>query len=689
MRLFAILLVTAFGSYCFSQAANSSLKIDSGKSLRIEYKSAPWNKNPNSVDTAWLLFRDAGSGSLARIEMQETSENSGIFTGSFRIGFQANADVLPEIYLVPRKMMESADPIKKIAPLIKDGTLLRKPFFLRQASGDLQIIAVFDTREQAVRAYQEYKSTSKPIVDRSALEAQARQKMALETQKSEAAVKAQENERQRIEAEEKRKRDELLKRQAEMNEAEKARRKAEAKSLAEQAMALYKAEKYPEAEAKFQKAIELDPSNDAAYFPYGVSLYKNQKYNQSLVALNLAKGSEANPTERDFFVALNHMKLKEQDAAIKEFNSVKEKNDKVLSPSAAFYVGVLEFQRENYDVAKPAFEYTLDNSSDPRMDQQAEAYIEQIANIKMFQLLKSKKFILGFNWGLMYDSNILSQAAANAQTSLNGIRAAYGGSVEYRPIYSENYEFSVALNVNDMYSWDTSFQPKQEFQNTDPLVVNLSFPYRYKGKALEKPYILTLTPAIETIYMNVSSEKSGVGVREQIVSSSILKADNMFVMTDDYFASYAIEVRNDYSLIDTADDDSQTANKITMSTSQTHFKNKKKTEASTYDGSLAYNMAKGKNQRFARADAGASYTMPWKSDTTVNGRFGIFYSPYSDSTDSRIDNGLILTGDLRKPLNEAWAGVLNASFMKNNSNIESDAYDKYSIMAGVTYSGLF
>jgi hypothetical protein len=661
-------------------AQSTYLKMDPKKPVKVDYQAKSWNKSPDKIDTAAILFRDAGSGRLAKIEMQESEANSGYFIGFYQIGFRPDADVLPEVYVVPQKMLSSQDQLKKIEQLIKEGTLLKKPFFLRQESSALQAISVFDTREQAVQAYQDHKS-SKPIVDRAALEAQQRAKMAAEKLKMEELAKVQALERQRIEAEEKRKIEEMKRKQLELDAATKLARQKQAKELAEQAMALYRKEDFVGAEAKFAKSTELDPENNTYYYQYGVTLYKNEKFNQSLVALNLAVGKEVNPVEREFYIALNHMKLKEFDSAYKEFLDVKNKNYKTISPSAAFFAGVIDFQKERYDESQKLFEYTLDNSEDVRMDEQAEAYIEQIANIKSFLANKAKKFIFTGNLGLMHDSNI-TNAADGTSTNLSGFRWVYGGSFEYRPIYTQAHEFSAVLAINDMYTTTSGFKAEAAYQNTDPLTTSFSFPYKFKGLALGKPYQMTLSPAIESTNLN----SDGSGARERIVDSTVLKNDHTFVMNEDWFSTYSLEFRNDNSKIDTTTTpaENQTATKITLSTNQTFFKNKKKTEATIYDFAIANNAAKGDNQKYQKIDLGIGYTMPWNWGTTWNGKVSIGQSTYGSHASSRKDMVYTLTTGLQKPINDNWASSGNLTYTNNGSNLDANKYSKYTLMLGMS-----
>lgn len=675
----------------WAQEDARKLKLDGRKPIRLEYIAPAWNKDPRKNDLSAVIIRDSLSGRVAKVEMTETSENSSIFVGIYQINFQAGADstadITPEVYIAPLAMINSDQHLQRISSLIKENLLLRKPYFLRVEKG-IQVISVFDSRAQALEAYQTYlrNSGGKPLVDPAALEAQrlalknAEEKARLEQAAAAAAA------RTKIEEDEKRHQEELRKREALLNEQQRLERKAKAVKIAEEALEFYKKGDAKSAEDKFNQAIELDPENTSYSFQYGVTLFKNDKYNRAIVLLDMATGENVNANERDYYKALSHMKLQEYEEGYKIFTSLESRNDKSTSSLAAFYAGVIDFQRERFDPAKQHFEYVLDNSTDPKIDQQAESYIEQIANAKRFEEMRKKSVILTFNLGLMYDSNILSVSAANAPTDLAGYRWSYGGSIEYRPVFSEKHEFSGILSVSDLYSTDQSFKAKTEFQNTDPLIFGLVFPYKWKGTLFDKPAQVGLTPGYETIQMNAD----GTGARENIVNSTILKGDGTFVMRDDWFANYALEVRRDNSLLkDVPSDDVQSANKMTLSTTQTFFQDNKKTRAVIGEGSYAMNMADGKNQKYNRLEIAGGYLMPAFMESTLLSRLNASMSKYPDHVTGRDDKSLGLTLILQKQWSETWSGNLMGTFNKTDSTLEGYTYDKFVIMAGATWTNAF
>lgn len=672
----------------FSNIGLAEVKVSPQKTIKIEYSSRAWNKNPATVEQATGLIYDSESKKFVKVQLVESEPNSSKFVGFYSVSF-GQQDIRPELYFPPQSMVNSTDSMKKIETMIADGTLLKKPFFIRDEGGTANVITVFDSRDQALEAFEKYRKLrlqATSPVGKAALEAQAMSKKAAEERTRLEYEAKMLSDRQRILEEEKRKQDLLLKQQAEMAESEKKARQERAAKSATEGMALYQKEKYKESVGKFREATELDPGNNSFYFQYGVGLYRIDSYEKSVAMLRLSNPTDHSAIEKDFFLGLNYMKLKEFSEAAKSFEAVKNKNDKQLSPSAAFYLAVLQYQKEDYDNSKINFEYVLDNSGDPQMDKQAEAYIEQIANIMAFKKEQSKRFILTLNGGLMYDSNILAIAKSqlDQQTELAGYRWSYGLSLESRMLYTIEKEFSAVLSISDLYSQNKSFSSEKSFQDTDPLSASIYLPFKYKGKAFEKGYQMTLSPGYETTLMNADAS----GARETILNSTALKNDHTFVMDETWFATYSFEFRQDVSKIESTSNtsDDLTGTKYTLGTTQTFFQNQKKTEA--WIGELNYSQttAKGDNNTNTKYEMAATYMAPTISDMVWTARLGYFNAAYPKHTTGRTDNATTLTMALKKPFSEKFSSTLSFTYTNNSSTRDASDYSKYLIMGGLSWT---
>ncbi len=669
------------------------LKVNQNQLIKVEYKFTAWNKNPQVIDVASLLIRDSFSGKVAKIELTETDFNSSSFKGSFYFALNPDSDFFLEIYNVPLSEKLS---MGQLLVLIKDGTAVRKPYFLRSFTTH-QFVNVFDTTEQALSAQVNYRKAlqGREVVDRAALEAQAQAQRLIEQKRLADLAKLQENARLQLEAEERKRKEELKKQQEMMDAAKKAELKAQAQRLGSEADKKYAAENYKEAETLYEQASKLDHENQSLYFKYGVSLFRLEKHNKALVVLKMANGPGVNSNERDYFVALCHLKLKEYDTARKEFADLKSKNDEMISPSSAFYAGVIDFQKENYDQAKDNFQYTLDTSKDPALDAQAESYIEQIAAILAFEAESKKKFLLSFSLGFGYDSNITT--ASNTQVDLglatgnDGFRFSHAGGFEWRPIYKINHEASFKFNVNNLYSVNNKFSADNTVQNADPLLLTLAIPYKYKGLVFGKGYQMTITPGFDLIYLNVSATEDGLDKRELVSDSTYGKWDHTFVMNDDWFSTYGLEYRADTNKIsatlNTANDN--TAKKITLSTTQTLFTDKKKTTAWITELAYADNKAEGSDQTYSRYDLGATYLMPAGKDASMTTKIGYYTVNYSTHSAGRRDDDFALTLGWSKPISSTWSASASANYTLNNSTNDNNAYNKYSVTGTLSWNDSF
>ncbi len=678
----------------FSQDTEETkkIKVDARKPLRLDYRSPAWNKDAAKAETSALLVRDFATGRLAKIVVTETGPDTSLFVGYYQLSFDTSeatsAEMTPEIYIVNEATLAKKEALKNIDVMIRDGQVLRKPFFYRTESRSVQAISVYDSKEQAFTAYEEFLKTGlgRPIVDRAALEAQ-RAAQLTEDQKrfEEAQAKAQADQAKVVE-EEKAKSEALKAKQALISNSEKERRKKEAVELAEKAMGMFKLERFAEAEALFQKSIEMDPDNQGYYFQYGVCLYKGQKYNKSLAVLNLAKEGKFDPSERDYFIAMNYLKLKQNSAAYKAFIEVKNQNSKLMSPTAGFFAGVIDFQATNYDSAKLLFEYVLDNSSDSQLDGQSESYIEQIANIRQFEEIQKKKFLITANLGLLYDSNILAQDPAQTSLDLAGIRWSYGGSVEYRSVYTQKHEFSAVLMVNDLYSLDKKLKASADLQNADPLVISLGLPYVFKYQMFEMPYRVSLAPALEAVQMNLDRE----GSRENIVNSAVFTVNQTLVIQPKWFSTLNLEYRSDQSQITvTSADENQTATKFSVLTSQTVFTDDKASKAWNLDLGFVNNMAAGVNQKYTRLDLGVGYFMPIFDKTTGNTRLSYYSTNYAQHTTGRKDSNYGLSLSTRSPLSEILSWNNSVSYNSNKSTQSGSSYDRYVVATTFSWAQNF
>ncbi len=664
-------------------------QVDPSTALRVNYGFKAWNKSPTQVDSASILMREGSSGRLVQINLVETDPDSSVFSGLYSINWQNIERLKTEFYIPPQDLLETNEGLKKLSAMITGGQLKRNPFILRRTPSGAQTIEVFDTREQAQAALKAYRAEQQIALQNKKIPSDQQvetAKLAADLKEKEAAAAAV-AERIRLEQLEAKRIADLLAREAELNAQEKARRKQEAQQLAADALALYQSEKYPEATAKFDKAIELDPDNKGYYFQYGVSLYKTEQFNRSLVLLNLADGPQVNQVEKDYFIALNHFRLKEYDNALASFDKVVAAKNAEISPSAQFYKGVIFFEDKKWDEAKNAFQAVLDTSKDARLDERAEAYVEQILRLQQFELEKSRKWQLAATIGEMYDSNVLlssdSSLSQGNASNVEGYRSLFSGSARYRPIYEETKEFAVQLDVLTLYTLDKSFQSNQSLRDTDPTVATLTLPWSRKGLLFGKGYKLDVAPGYESIWMSVENSEN-----KQIISSVLLNISNLFIMSDTLYSNFNVEIRRDQSNLSapTSDDDA-TAIKVKLTNSNLHFLTDDKSKILTSEIALTQNQAQGRNAIYDRYDLAIGYIQPTFWDTTSTLKLGYFSLNYPSKIGARFDNSYTMTAGASKKISDIYSAGLVTSYNINSSNDEANQYKKWTAL--LTFSALY
>jgi tetratricopeptide (TPR) repeat protein len=506
------------------------------------------------------------------------------------------------------------------------------------------------------------------------------QKTAQLRQEREDAARAA-SERARMEQIEAARLADLLAKQNAMSQKEREARKDQAAKLGAEGMALYSKEDFAAARAKFDQAISLDPDNHVFFYQYGVSLYKVEDYNRALVFLALATGPSVNPAEKNYFMALTHMKLKEPDAALKSFDDVIATKNPSMAPSAQFYKGAIYFEQEKFDEAQASFQSVLDTSSDTKLDERAESFIEQILRSRQAAEERKHKWSVTGAIGEMYDSNVLlsatSQTDSGIATSSAGWRTLLTGSLRYRPVYDETHELAAQVDLLTLYTLDKTFAIDQSLRNADPTVVTLTMPWTHKGTWLTKGHKLDITPGYETTIMSVEANTSKV-----IIMSPLLTVSNLLVMNDKWFNNVTLGMRDDISKLDSSIGDSDaSALQFRLGTSNLLFMNDKKDTILIPEAALTTNQAAGRNASYNRFDLAVGYLMPSRWATTSNFKLGYFYLDYPQKLPAqRADNSYTVTYGVSKKINDIWNAGFLGSYNINKSNEDTSAYNKFTAL---------
>jgi tetratricopeptide (TPR) repeat protein len=683
----ALALITC--SRALSQSNTKKLTVsDADRVTVLTYGSPSWNLDSSKIDEAYIILRDKNSGRIVQIRLEETEPDSSQFSGIFNVNLGER--LAPEIYVPPQSLrnQESKDKQKQLYVMIQSGKLSRKPMIWKRNVHGQAVMDVYDTRDQAEAALKAYdleqaaarslkrKKPGKELSKEKALEAakDIERKSQLDKLALEAAQRA--TERVRLEQLEKQRAEQRELQMKALSSKQKAERRANAAQVAKEASRLYDAGNFKGAESKFKLAIELDPGNRDYYYKYGVTLYRNEKFNEALVALKLAKVPKSMELERDYFMGLVHYRLSELDNAAAKFNRVSKSSDPNLGPSAMFYSGVVYFAQEKFEPSKKAFETVIDTSQDPKMDAQAEEYIDRIAAAQAFKKLRENKFTFTGVVGMMYDSNVLLSPdnATGSATAQSDYRLVTIADLQYRPIYTEKNEFSPHFMVNLTNSKET------ESAKADPFIYTLTAPFSRSGKLGSKSTKFTLTPGYELLYM----DPYGTGTKGKEQASYYATLDSMFIMSKTWISMYTLDYRRDNSSdVSSVGDEDMDSTKITLRTTQMLVLDKKRSVIPM----LAYikNAAVGKHKDYNRIDVGLTYTAPLWWETTGSAGLTVYQMKYPETTIPRTDKNYSLTLGATKPVKDWLSWGLTGTYTKNQSNITANEYTKYMVMTTLTF----
>lgn len=684
-------VAVGFSFQCFPAFARRTILKGEGL-VEIRYASKLLNRDSKKIDSALGFVRDTHSKKVALVHLEETEPDSGIFSGHFSLSF-TNGNTEPEVYLPPPGIKQDEHSIQKFSNLIQSGEVERRPVVMKNSKTGQSRLEVFDSREAALAALEAYKSQAKndvpgikPVVPKQSIETaeMAERKQLMKRLNAEAA--ARDSDRGQSEKAERARIEGSVAEFESLSAAEQAKRKAKAAALSAQAIELYKQDQYQDAKTLLEQAMALDPTDRDTNYYYGLILYRLENFDDALVQIRISMDSKYRKNEKSYYLGLIHYRLREIELALAKLHEVKASQDADLSPSASFYEGIILMGLDRNEEAKAAFEYTIDHSNDPKLDEQAEKYIEQILQGNSEKAAKGHKLAVSASLGLMYDSNILLAPdyvlTQGSATNKGGARMLATGAADYRYYSVGSHDLNVRSNLLYLYSLQSSFAA------ADPMIGSIALPYAYKNQVWGKGYKLSLSPTFEMLYMDPYS----TGTRSNILNSGYLTIDNMFVMKPTWFSNYSFQIRRDIStLANSVGDNDFTSWKYTLSTNQYWFLDPQRKSAFIGNLGAILNQARGINRSFYRFDAGLTFTSPlpkWKASWLAG--LAVYYLSFSQATPRRHDTDVAVTLGLQKPIRDWVSWGLLGTYTANGSDQSNFQYSKYVVMSTLTLStGMF
>ncbi|MAF92245.1 MAG: hypothetical protein CL674_13320 [Bdellovibrionaceae bacterium] len=678
-------------SYSILAFSNNEKKtrppIDPNRIVDIKYGNSNWNTDSSKVDVATLILKDASSKKIVLINLFETGPDESVFRGRFSVSWGSANNLIPEVYIPVQEELKNRKSKALLLEKIKKQEIKRKPFILTRGERGQQVIDVFDTPDQARLAYKNYRQqirlkkqaeVPEEVISRISLEmAEKMRKEKEEKMRKQKALTA-EAERIRLKQLEDQKREENLAAQKKLAAAEKAKRKKQASRLAEEGVQLYLNNNFVDAQKKFEEAVDLDPENKSYYYSYAITLYRNGKdYNKAIVIFQAVEDPRVIQIEKDFYLGMSHFRINDYQNAGEYFRKLKNKKQEPYSSSSAFYEGLSFYAEKKWEPAKQSFQWVLDNSKDPKLDEKAEEYIEKITKIQYYENNKTKQHILSAGGGVQYDSNVLlnSEDPSSATPSGAGdFRGTALASYEYRPIYTDSKEWSLKTSFVTIYSMDSANAA------ADPTVLSISSPYVMKGKWKEKSYKSEIKAFFDAIYMDSNSS----GTRDGILDTYGVYWRNTLIHRPDFFSSYNLKLGQNVSY-NTTDEANSDGLQTDFEYNNTWFLNKKKNKALIQESKITYYNAAGVDERYYRLNLSLSYLKPveWQNLTTIS-KLAIYYSDYPDHSTGRSDTNFSLSYTASKKLTDTWNLVGIGSYTSNQSTEDSRAYSKFILSSLVT-----
>lgn len=661
---------------------STSLKLE--KAVRVIYGSSAWNKDPKTIDSASVVLREGQTDKILQVYLEETEPDSAVFSGLYQVSWENVEKFNPEFYVAPTNLLGKNAEIRELKKLIAEGKISRKPFIYRK-SGKQQVIELYDTAEQARKAYQAYAAertaldqTNKKVVSQSTADAA---NLAEAVNRNQATAKAA-LERVRMEQIETQRKAERLKEMERISRAETEKRKAEAKQLASEGLDSYKAADFKTAQDKFSKALALDPANTTFSFQYGVALYRMEQPNQAIVFLNMTEETQQNAAERAYYLGLAYYKLEDFPSALANFTVAAQSNHPDLSPSAEFYRGLILVEQKKFDDAMAAFQRVLDTSHDPKLDEKAEQMIERIQQLREYEKEKAKRWSANALIGEMYDSNVLlinDTSTTGSATDLIGYRTVLAAGVKFRPVYDQHREFAVTADALHLYTVDNKFKQRSDLRAADPTLLTLTLPYTIKSVAFNHGNKLDIKPGYEGL---MSSQEDNA--QKIILHSGFLGFDDTMVMNDNLLGTAKLEVRYDASQLRSS------VGSLDASAVKTKFvigglRFVSADRAKMVIGDLGYtlNAAKGDEMKYNRYDLDIGFITPGPMDVTYNAKLNYYNLVYPKQSAKRTDNDVTLTLAGSKKINSIWTAGLMATYSFNSSNSTSYDYSKYTLLANM------
>ena len=618
-----------------------------------------------------VLVRDPVSQKTASIELHNLDSDPSLTQGFFSIRFFPGQQAASDLEVLDSHR-NALFPLKSVQGF-------ETKYVVFHTAAELEKYVAAQTKSEQEALLKKIKDSKNTVVDQ-------KEKIKAAEQQVRAQEKLQEQAQMSIEQAQVQARIKQLEAEQKLSAEAKAAKKAKASQIAIQAKKKYSEQKYKEAASLFQKAAELDPESEDSYYNYGVSLYKIEEYNQSLAVLSVADAPEGHQLEKDYYLALNHLKLKSYETALKELREVREEQDPELSPMASYFAGTIEMQQQKFPQARKSMEYILDNSKDKNLDRSAEQALEQIDRLEAFYNSKRERYRFNLFGGLTYDGNVVNEATNSSATDNAGYRFNYGVNGTAFVRRTMESDLGIYAGISDYYSESTNFAPSPALQVADPQEIDFKIPYHstwISGAQGEHSYVWDFAPMFRTITMSPSVGAS----RKEVIQSYGFSS----TFATPYGKSFYLSARLDYTadqfyLPITSPADDETDNNYGLTLIPTWLMGLKGDKSLSTEVGYWINQSNGSNYQYQKTALAASYGFPWGRFSN-NARIDYSNSYYPLASTSRRDDITTATLSTLRPLVKDKLNLsLSLQYVNANSSLTIYQYSKFVFTSLLTWT---
>lgn len=467
--------------------------------------------------------------------------------------------------------------------------------------------------------------------------------------------------------------------------ANQKKRRQIADKLLRQARLLISKSRYGEAKEVLEEAIAFYPANTNLHYYYGVSLYHLKRLSYALVVFSLLEEEAVDLSAIYYYQGMIYLKKRKKDLARKKFNYAIDEGGALYSSTASLYLGLMAMEKNKYSEAQKHFQFVLDTShNNPKLDEQAEYYIERVQEEQWAFEQGQKHWSYGFTLGAGYDENVLNVAANNVATDLEAFRLFYGASGSYRFFYEPKSSLEAKLSVFDVYSVDKDFEGTADIQSADPLQITLSLPYTRQVDSLGKGARFVVTPSYQSLFMQ---DGSGSSSRDRVFDSYALSLSLQRSESARWLSTYQLDLGQDVSHIATADaEDDQSALRYNLLYSGTLLLGKDFKRSIFFDLFYGLTDAKGANNSFERWLLSAGYSYPLNSHWSNYIRGECFQMDFSDSSPLRKDDSYTIGVGFQRSAQRTSNFSVELSYTDNQSNVEFFDFNKMALIAMWTFN---